>query len=354
VRRPCTLLAGTDPVGRLVLRKTLRRVTVFTNKDRAVNAYFYHTIERLATVGYIELLPKQLAKLGSSRHHQPMNSPTLIIDSQVHAYAKNSVERPWVGTLHGPAEVTGNDMVAAMDRVGVHGALLVSPWTMYRYDASYALDVYRQHPGRFGLIKPFDHQSESVEEEIGEWQRTPGVVGARILLMDGPASRPEDPGLNRVLAAGAKHGLPINVMCWGQLALFGELAKRNPNTRMVLDHLGLRQPFEPPAPDEPFADLDKVIALADHDNVSIKISGACTLSHEPFPYNDLWAPLRRIFDAFGLARCMWGTDWTRAVGLLSYEQGVDAFRVTAELSEAERALLMGGSVAQIYNWTPTL
>ncbi|MDA0824034.1 MAG: amidohydrolase family protein [Proteobacteria bacterium] len=282
-----------------------------------------------------------------------MNSPTLIIDSQVHAYARNSPERPWVGNLHGPAEVTGDDMVAAMDRVGVHGALLVSPWTMYRYDASYALDVYQQHPGRFGLIKPFDHQSESVREDIAEWKRTPGVVGARIVLIEGPASRPEDPGLNRVLAAGAKHGLPINVMCWGQLELFGELAKRNPNTRMVLDHLGLRQPFEPPVPDEPFADLSDVLALARYDNVSIKISGACTLSHEPFPYRDLWVPLRRIFDAFGFERCLWGTDWTRAAELLSYDQAVNAFLLTDELSDAERALLMGGSVTQIYNWAPT-
>jgi L-fuconolactonase len=283
-----------------------------------------------------------------------MNSPNLIIDSQVHAYARNSPERPWAGNLHGPAEVTGEDMVAAMDRVGVHGALLVSPWTMYRYDASYALDVYRQHPGRFGLIKPFDHQSESVEEDIGEWHRTPGVVGARIVLIGGSASQPDDPGLNRVLAAGAKHGLPINVMCWGQLALFGELAKRNPNTRMVLDHLGLPQPFEPPVPDKPFAALADVIALAGFDNVSIKISGACTLSHEPFPYRDLWAPLRRIFDAFGFDRCLWGTDWTRAAELLSYDQAVDAFLLSDELSAAERALLMGGSVRKIYNWAPTL
>jgi hypothetical protein len=32
-----------------------------------------------------------------------------------------------------PAEVTGDDMVAAMDAVGVDGALLVSPFTLYRY-----------------------------------------------------------------------------------------------------------------------------------------------------------------------------------------------------------------------------
>jgi hypothetical protein len=55
--------------------------------------------------------------------------------------------------LQGPDEVTGDDMVAAMDAVGVDGALLISSYSMYRYDASYALEVYAKHPGRFGLIK---------------------------------------------------------------------------------------------------------------------------------------------------------------------------------------------------------
>ena len=45
---------------------------------------------------------------------------------------------------------------AAMDAVGVDGALLVSPFTLYRYDASYALEVHAAHPDRFALIKPVD------------------------------------------------------------------------------------------------------------------------------------------------------------------------------------------------------
>jgi hypothetical protein len=40
----------------------------------------------------------------------------------------------------------------------------------------------------------------------------------------------------------------------------------------VIDHLGLTQPFVPPAPAEPFADLPKVLALAAHGNTAIKIS----------------------------------------------------------------------------------
>jgi predicted TIM-barrel fold metal-dependent hydrolase len=255
--------------------------------------------------------------------------------------------------LQGPDEVTGDDMVAAMDAVGVDGALLVSPFSLYGYDASYALEVYAKHPGRFGLIKPFDPQSEAVADEIAEWARTPGVVGARLMLTAQPFEA-DDPGLHCILAAGAQAGIPVNVMGSGKLPLLRELARRHPETQVVVDHVGLSQPFEPPVPPEPFADLPNVISLAACDNVAIKISGACTLSHQPFPYPDIWEPLGQVFEAFGFERCMWGTDWTRAVNLLTYEQGVEAFRVTDQLSDAERAALMGGSLAKIYNWSPDM
>ena len=282
-----------------------------------------------------------------------MATRTTMIDVQVHSYERNHPGRPWSGTLVGPDEVTGDDMVAAMDAVGVDGALLVSPFSMYRYDPSYALEVYAKHPGKFGLIKPFDPHSETIAEEMAEWTSRPGVVGARVMLVAEPFEA-DDPGVNGILAAGAEADVPVNVMCSGKLPLLRELARRNPNTQLVIDHLGLAQPFEPPASPEPFADLDNVLSLAELDNVVIKISGACTLAHQPFPYPDIWQPLRRIFDAYGLDRCMWGTDWTRAVNVLTYEQGVEAFRVTDQLSDAERSVLMGGSLTKIYNWSPTL
>ena len=276
---------------------------------------------------------------------------TPTIDSQVHAYERNRPERPWQGFLQGPDEVTGDDMLAAMDAVGVDGALLVSPYSMYGYDASYALEVYAKHPGKFGLVRPFDPESESIDDEMAEWTATPGVVGARIMLAYGEFEA-DHPGLNRILAAGARAGVPVNVMCSGKLPLLRELAGRHPDTQVVIDHLGLAQPYVPPAPPEPFADLANVLSLAELGNVAIKISGACTLSHKPFPYPDIWAPLGKIFDAFGFDRCMWGTDWTRAVELLTYEQGVEAFRVADRLSDSERSALMGGTLEKIYSWSP--
>src|ERR1700731_285073 len=275
----------------------------------------------------------------------------LTLDAQVHAYERNHPGRPWLGTLYGPAEVTGDQMVAAMDAVGVGGAVLVSPFSMYRYDASYALEVYGAHPSRFRLVKPVDPTDPAVTDTIADWAATKGTVGIGVFLRNNVSPAPADPSINRVLAAAAQHSLPVNLACTGRLDQAAQLASRNPNTRLVIDHLGLPQPHEPPPPAEPFADLPKLLALAAQDNIAVKISGACTLSHEPFPYKEIWDPLFRVFDAFGFDRCMWGTDWTRAVGMLTYEQGVEAFRVTDRLSDSERATLMGETLTRVYNWS---
>jgi len=279
---------------------------------------------------------------------------TPVIDSQVHAYERNHPGRPWTGFLHGPEEVTGDDLVAAMDASGVDGSLLVSPWSMYRFDPSYALEVHARHPGRFGLIRPFDPGAPDVEEEVAAWAATKGTVGARLMQIGSLTLDAEDPGIGRMLEACADEELPVNILCWGRVPVVGELARKHPRTQLVVDHLGIRQPFEPPVPDEPFVDLPQVLALAHFDNVTVKISGACTLSREPFPFPDLWPHLEKIFEAFGLERCMWGTDWTRAVGLVTYEQGVEAFRINDRLSASDLATLMGGALSRIYRWTPTV
>jgi predicted TIM-barrel fold metal-dependent hydrolase len=144
----------------------------------------------------------------------------------------------------------------------------------------------------------------------------------------------------------------MNLHIAGRLDLGIELIRRNSDTQIIVDHLGLVQPHEPPLPKEPWAELPKVLTLAKLQNVAIKITGACTLSREPFPYKDIWDPVCRVIDAFGIDRCLWGTDWTRAVKFLSYAQGVDAFRATDRISDSDKVKLMGGTLMRIYGWSP--
>ena len=276
-----------------------------------------------------------------------------IIDSQVHAYEANTPQRPWHNVPNWPPHVTGDEMAAAMDKVGVDGAIFISAHSLYHYDASYAVDVQRAHPGRLAIVKPVDPNDPAVADVIADWKKTPGTVGIRIMMRKDAAHTRSDAGIDRILRAAVRHDFPVNLSCAGNLDGATALIDRYPDTRFIVDHLGLVQPRTPPAPPQPWAELPKLLELATRKNAVVKVSGACTLSREAYPFNDIWEPLARVFDAWGFDRCLWGTDWTRAFAVVNYEQAVEAFRLTDRLSSSERAMLMGGACAKAYGWSPT-
>ena len=137
-----------------------------------------------------------------------------IIDSQVHVYATNTPDRPWNppdrpgNAAHKwPDHVNGDEMVAAMDTVGVDGAIFISAFSKYQYDSSYAVEVRNAHPGRFGLVKPVDPSDPAVADVIADWKKTPGTVGLRIRLTYGPDRAVDDPGLDLILREAVRQVL---------------------------------------------------------------------------------------------------------------------------------------------------
>jgi predicted TIM-barrel fold metal-dependent hydrolase len=278
----------------------------------------------------------------------------MIIDSQIHAYEANTPKRPWHSVRNWPASATGDETVALMNKLGIDGAIFISAFSLYRYDASYAVEVQRKHPGRFAIVKPVDPDDPTVADVIADWKKTPGAVGIRIMPTKEPGRdrSPTDPGFDRILRAAVRYDFPVNILCWGNLEVGTAIIDRHPDVRFIVDHLGILQPHAPPAPPQPWADLPKVLALAKRPNAVIKVSGACTLAKEPYPFPDIWDPLERVFDAWGFERCLWGTDWTRAFAVVNYEQAFRPFLETKRLSESERAMLMGGACAKAYRWSP--
>ncbi len=246
----------------------------------------------------------------------------MIIDAQVHPYGRRHPDSPAArAPSAGPLEVNGDHLVTAMDELGIDGAICVSPWGEYHTDTSFAESVYKGHPDRFRLVAPIDSKAAGVEARVREWASTPGAVGVRLLFVSEHTFDAVDPGVKAAIDTAAAVNLPVNVHCWGRLSLMAELARQYPDARLVIDHLGLTQPLLPPAPEGALADLPQLLALARYPNLAVKITGACTYSRRSFPYDDLWEPLARVIDSFGVDRCMWGTDWTRTTKILTYEQG---------------------------------
>src|SRR2546423_2476973 len=160
-----------------------------------------------------------------------------IIDSQVHAYEANTPKRAWHSVPNWPDHVTGDEMVAAMDKVGVDGAIFISAFSMYRYDASYAVEVQRAHPGRLALVKPVDPDDPAVVDVIADWKKTPGTVGIRIMMTKEAGRAPSDPGLDRILRAAVRYDFPVNMLCWGNVDAGAAAVGRPPAPRFNIAHL---------------------------------------------------------------------------------------------------------------------
>ena len=98
-----------------------------------------------------------------------------VIDVQVHPFDRNHPGRPWASPSHGLDSATGEEMVAAMNSVGVDGAIMVSSFNAYKYDPSYALEVYNAWPDKFRVVTPVDATDPAIDDVVSRWAGTPGA-----------------------------------------------------------------------------------------------------------------------------------------------------------------------------------
>jgi L-fuconolactonase len=121
----------------------------------------------------------------------------------------------------------------------------------------------------------------------------------------------------------------------------GELAEQFPDMTVILDHLGRAGEGTP-------ADFANVLKLAKFPRVIMKYSGVNYSSKQKYPYADVKPIVRRIYDAFGPNRLVWGY----------FGHDLPQFKLEAELldtmfdyaPEAERRKIRGLNAMRIFGW----
>ena len=97
--------------------------------------------------------------------------------------------------------------------------------------------------------------------------------------------------------------VPMTVLAAiGRMPQVAQLMEKLPDLTLVIDHMAdcpVSQPQE----------LEKLIALKRFPNVFVKISHTWSLSRQPYPWLDSQELVKRLYDAYGPRRLMWGTDW---------------------------------------------
>jgi predicted TIM-barrel fold metal-dependent hydrolase len=228
----------------------------------------------------------------------------LIIDAQVHIWGSGKPSAHHRQT----SSFTAEELIKEMDEAGVTGAVLHPP----SWDAGsneMAIEAATKYPDKFCALGWFSLDDPSQRKRIETWKQQPGMLGLRwSLTRAGQETWHEDGTMEWLWPAAENAGTPIATMAWRFLPLFGRIAERHPNLKLIIDHLGVIRSGRDEAA---FADLDALLALAKHPNIAVKATGAPSHSSELYPYKNIHDGLHRIYDAFGPNRFFWGTDITR-------------------------------------------
>lgn len=235
-----------------------------------------------------------------------------------------------------------------MRRCGVDRAVIVPPpWQ--RHSNTIAFAAARQHPGAFGVMALFDPTVPSSRGAMAGWRAREHWLGFRMTFVDDRTIRWLDDGaVDWFWAAAETMQIPLMVYAPRVCPTLHRIADRHPDLTLILDHAALPQRTRDA---EAFATLHETLSLARHRNVYVKISSLPAYVSERYPFPSLADPVRRIYDAFGPTRMMWGSDYTKLP--CTYCECIDHIRCElAFLSEDDRNWILGRSAAEALRWPP--
>jgi predicted TIM-barrel fold metal-dependent hydrolase len=249
---------------------------------------------------------------------------------------------------HLPVPLDAETVIKMMDEAGVDRAILVPPsLDGDRNDLS--LNAARDYPRRFAVMGRLLLDRPNAPERLREMKSQPGMLGVRLTF-----HRDNDrPMLTNGVAdwfwpAAEELDVPVMVHAPERLPQIAEIARRHPKLTIIVDHMGFARET---SDDRANAGADRIVALADIPNVSVKVSAAPCYSSEPYPFRNLHEPLKRIIQGFGVRRSFWGSDVSRVLAHCSYRQAVTMFTEELDfLSKGDLEWVMGRGVLEKLHW----
>lgn len=245
-------------------------------------------------------------------------------------------------------------LVKEMDEFGVSHCVLVQT-ICHGWDNRYLVYCLQAHPRRFrghGLIDPTDPK---VADKLEYWVRQHGLAGMRFspIYYEG-----KDSWLNAwssfALWKKAEELKAIFnfFIATPQLPKLEDMVRTFPGVRVVIDHLAR---IDLKAAD-PLPEFKKLLALARYANVWVKVSELSVLSPSgQYPFADTFPWVRRMYEAFGPDRLLWGTGFPGATrteaGRPSLAEELGLVRKEIPFfSASEREKILGSNAAKLWGF----
>jgi predicted TIM-barrel fold metal-dependent hydrolase len=244
---------------------------------------------------------------------------------------------------------TLGDLLRQLDDAGVDKAAVVQAATMYGFDNSYVADSLADHADRLIGVCSIDLVADDALARIDHWIGERNFAGVRIRAADGTtpvrsAASLDDERLEPVWAKLVADRIPVCIQMHSHHApVLASVLTRHPDLVVALDH-GARPKLEcgPPYPG-----LAELFELARFPNVYLKITPITIRRAADEPGGDPAILISRLVEGFGADHIAWGSNFPASQGSLADLRGL-VEKALAELGEAERTDVLGGTAARIY------
>jgi L-fuconolactonase len=266
-----------------------------------------------------------------------------IIDPHVHVW-KHDPRFPWAPeTTHPPeGDATPEMLLDLMRAHGVARTVLVQV-IHYRWDNSYALDALRRYPEHFQAVARVNPNSPAAPDDLSR-RVEEGFRGVRLSpAADAAGDWIDGPLMPPLWQRAESLGVPMLILAPAtRLPDVERLIERYPALTVVIDHMA-DCPIDRPDL------LEGLLRLARYPKVFVKISHTWSLSAGAYPYTDTFAQVKRVYDAFGPQRLMWGTDWPLIQNYCGYGKALSVVRDEMPFLNAEdKEWILGRTVERIW------
>jgi len=215
----------------------------------------------------------------------------------------------------------------------------------------FLLELAKKYAFIKAVVGWVDLCSDIVEERLAHFSKNKQFKGVRHIIQAEENDFMLRPDFQHGISKLQQFGLSYDVLISPeQLPSATVLVKAFPNQQFIIDHIA--KPFIEKGEMEPWK--TNIEALAKFPNVYCKLSGLVTEAKlNQWMYNDFVPYIDVVFEAFGVERVLYGSDWPVCLLAANYGEQLEVLkRYISRFSEDEKTNIMGGNAIKLYNLNP--
>lgn len=273
----------------------------------------------------------------------------LKLDSHQHFWRFDPVRDAWIDDDMRviQRDFLPEDLKLELDKQSINGCIAVQS-DQSEADNAFLIELASMHPFIKAVVGWVDLQAENIEETLQFYSQYKIMRGFRHVLQ-GETNRALmlEPAFMRGIGFLKQFNFTYDLLIFrDQLSYASKLCAAFPEQSFVLDHIA-----KPDIRNQVVHDwIPGIQELAKNPNVHCKVSGMVTEANwQGWKNEDFYPYLDVIFEAFGIERLMFGSDWPVCNVAGGYSAATDMVRsYLSQFPEDQQALFWGANAARFY------